>query len=143
MTTKRCPFCGEYVQSNSLTCPKCFRDIHREQKVGESCRTEKAGGGKSPDLVTFLAIFPAFIGMLGLGMIYLDPKDSKGYWFLAAGSVLFLSFLVLFFVMLDSGLLSAVMLFATIIIILLIYISAAAAAFIETVFGPVLKILRF
>lgn len=94
-------------------------------------------------VATFLAIFPAFVGILGLGQIYLDYKDSKGYWFLLAGLILFIPFIILFFMMLDSGVLSAILLFIAAVILLLIYISAAIAAFIETTIGSIFKFLRF
>jgi hypothetical protein len=48
----------------------------------------------------------------------------------------------LFLLMLGSGLLSAVLLFAAVIILFLIYASAAVAAFIETMFGSVFRILK-
>jgi hypothetical protein len=90
-----------------------------------------------------LALIPPFVGLLGLGLIYLHPKERKGYWFLAAGLLMFLPILALFFLMRESGFFSAVLLFLLLIVILLIYISAAAAALIETILGPVLRIVRF
>lgn len=148
MSQRKCPHCGELVQSNSLTCPKCFKSIPREESVDTSeyvinDEKGKRTGSKSPNLTAFLAIFPAFVGILGLGMIYQDPRSSKGYWFLIAGLILFLPFLALFFTMLDSGFLSAILLFIALVIIILIYISAAIAAFVETMFGSIFKVFRF
>ena len=147
MKQRKCPNCGEYVQKNSLTCPKCFGEVPREPPAEMQERSQDEGNkkrsGEVPAAALFLAIFPAFIGLLGLGMIYIDPKDRKGYWFLVAGLLLFLPLLALFFLMLNSGLFSAVLLFVAVVILLLIYISAAISALIETVFGSVLKFLRF
>ncbi|MCL1979196.1 MAG: hypothetical protein FWG60_03460 [Methanomassiliicoccaceae archaeon] len=147
MTQKKCPYCGEYVQKNNLTCPRCFREIPREPTPNVRERTadgnKKGLFGKIPAAAVFLAVFPAFIGLLGLGLIYLHPKDKKGYWFLVAGLVLFWGFLALFLKMLNSGFLSAILLFVVLVIFLLIYISAAIGAFIETTFGSIFKVLRF
>jgi hypothetical protein len=146
MSQRKCPHCGEYIQRNSLTCPRCFREIPREmpaERQEQRSDDKKKGFGKVPAAAVFLSVFPAFVGLLGLGMIYLDHKDRKGYWFLAAGLLLFLPFLLLFFLMINSGLFSAILLFLALTILLLIYISAAIAAFIETVFGSVFKIIRF
>lgn len=147
MNQKKCPHCGEYVQRNSLTCPKCFKEIPREmpaeKRAGANGNDKRNRHGKVPPAAVFLSVFPVFVGLLGLGMIYLSPKDRKGYWFLVAGLLLFLPFLALFFMMLNSGFFSAVLLFIALMILLLIYVSAAISAFIETVFGSVLKILRF
>ncbi|MDR1404762.1 MAG: hypothetical protein LBJ20_04255 [Candidatus Methanoplasma sp.] len=147
MSQNRCPFCGERIQRNNLTCPRCFREIPREPQAGCSRITtdnvQKKYPEKSLGIALFLAAAPAFAGILGLGMIYLNPRERRGYWFLAAGLALFLPIIILFFTMRDSGLLSAMLLLAAIAVILLLYASAAVAAFIETVFGSVFKILRF
>jgi len=143
MKQNRCPYCGEYVQKNSLTCPKCFKEIPREpSSVSENVTKEgKKRSGNVPMMALLLAVVPAFVGLLGLGMIYLHPKESKGYWFLIAGLLLFLSSMSLLYIMRHSGLLSAVLLLAAIVILTLIYISAAVAAFLETMFGSAFKFL--
>jgi len=146
MNQKKCPHCGEYVQSSSLTCPRCFREVPREPPAVRREHTDggkRERSGKVPVAALLLAVIPPLVGLLGLGLIYLRPKDREGYWFLAGGLVLFLPFLALFFLMRDSGFFSAILLFMALLIIFLIYVSAAAAAFIETVFGSVLKFLRF
>jgi len=146
MKQKKCPYCGEYVQKNSLTCPKCFREVPREYPESTECATEgdqKKRSGKVPSAAVLLSIFPPFVGLLGLGMIYLHPKDSKGYWFLVAGCLLFFTSLALLYMIRHSGFFSALLLFAALLIIVLIYISAAVGALLETLFGSALKILRF
>jgi len=145
MKQKKCPYCGEYVQKNSLTCPKCFKEIPREFPESTECATEnnmKKRSGKVPSAAVLLAVFPPFVGLLGLGVIYLHPKDGKGYWFLVAGLLLFLTSLALFYMIRNSGFFSALLLFAALVIIVLIYISAAVGALLETVFGSALKIFR-
>lgn len=144
---RTCPNCGEYVQSDNLTCPKCFKEIPRDppRETSGSVRVNSKRNvkDKNSNIAAFLAILPPFIGLLGLGMIYQEPKNSQGYWFLLAGLLIFIPFLGVFFLMLNSGILSAALLFIVSVILLLIYISAAVAAFIETVFGSVLSVLRF
>jgi len=144
MKQNRCPYCGEYVQKNNLTCPKCFKEIPREpSKISENVAKEgKKRSGNVPIVALLLAAVPAFVGLLGLGMIYLHPKDSKGYWFLLAGLLLFLSSMSLLYIMRHSGILSAILLLAAIVILTIIYISAAIAAFLETLFGSAFKFLR-
>jgi hypothetical protein len=146
MKQKRCPYCGEYVQTNSLTCPKCFKEIPREPEDKAEyviLEDDNRRTNKVPSVSVLLAIIPPFFGLLGLGIIYLDHKNSKGYWMLVAGLILFMPSILLFFVLRDSGFFSAVLSFITLMILLLLYVSGAVAALIETVFGSVLKILRF
>ncbi|MDR1690821.1 MAG: hypothetical protein LBR42_03115 [Candidatus Methanoplasma sp.] len=146
MTKNRCPNCGEKVESNCLTCPKCFAEIPRSQSRPQEYvinEESERRSSKIPTVALLLSIIPPFIGLLGLGLIYLHPRDRKGYWFLIIGLLLFLCFLALFFTMLESGFFSAVLLFVGAVIVLLIYISAAIAALLEAVFGSVFKVLRF
>jgi len=144
MKERKCPHCGEYVQKNSLTCPKCFGEIPRDpppEYVIKEDRKERSG--KVPSAAVLLSIIPPFVGLLGLGLIFLDPKNSKGYWFMAAGLLLFLTSLALFYMIRHSGFFSAVLLFGALAIIVLIYVSAAVAALLETIFGSAIKFLRF
>ncbi|MCL2032615.1 MAG: hypothetical protein FWG96_05050 [Methanomassiliicoccaceae archaeon] len=147
MSQKKCPRCGEYVQKNSLTCPRCYAEIPREPPAESPERVangkKKRVPGDIPAAAVLLAVIPPFFGLLGLGIIYLHPRDSKGYWFLAAGLLLFLSVMALFFLMRNSGFLSALFLLVALVILLIVYISGAAAALLETLFGSVFKILRF
>ena len=146
MSTNKCPHCGEYIQKNSLTCQKCFKEIPRDQPMSPEYvikEDKKERSGKPPTVAVLLAVIPPFFGLLGLGMIYLDHRDKNGYWILAIGLALFLPFLALLYIMSRSGFLSAVLLFIVLVIIFLLYASAAAAAFIETVFGSVFRILKF
>jgi hypothetical protein len=144
MSQKRCPHCGEIVQSNSLTCPKCFKTIQREEYVERRERSdERKGSGKVPTAAVLLAVFPPLVGLLGLGAIYLEPKRKRGYAMLIIGLVLYVSLIALLFTILGSGIVSAIFLLIAFVIILLIYISAAIAAFFETLFGSVFRVLKF
>jgi hypothetical protein len=146
MNQKKCPFCGEFVHGNDLTCPKCFKAVPREQSIKETqCASNKKTRekGRVSGAALLLAIFPPIFGLLGLGIIYKDHKDRNGYWFLIAGLLLFLPSIWILFTMLRSGFFSAVLLFIVLVILSLIYISAAVAAFLETIFGSVFKVLKF
>jgi len=144
MNQKRCPNCGEYVPTNSLTCPKCFTSIPRETPVKREKDTKRdVPQDKNGTVALLLAVVPAFVGLLGLGKIYLEPEERRGYWFLVAGLLLFLPFLALFFATLNSDFISAILLFIITIIVLLVYISAAIASILDTLFGSIFKILKF
>ena len=83
--TRYCPKCGEPVPSNSLTCPKCYTKI-----PPEPAKTEKKSGGtdakgKSNTIRMILSIVPGFFGILGLGQIYRNYKQKRGYVFLLLG----------------------------------------------------------
>jgi hypothetical protein len=144
MSEKRCPNCKELVPSNSLTCPKCFAQIHRDavQDINENKKKDEKKN-KSMKIAMFLATIPALIGLLGLGRIYLDPKDSRGYWYLVIGLVLFLPLLALLFTIFGSGPLTVILLLIALVILSLVYISAAVAIFFDTVFGSVFRIFNF
>jgi len=146
MSQKKCPHCGEYVHNNSINCPKCFKEIPRNRSITPEYvikEDKKERQRKAPAAAVLLALIPPFFGLLGLGIIFMDHKDRKGYWFLLIGLVLFLPLTALFFLMLRSGFISAILLFIVFLVIFLIYVSAAVAAFIETLFGSVFRILRF
>jgi len=87
--TRYCPKCGEPVPSFSLTCPKCYAKIPQEPAARpqeDSQKTEKKGSQAS----LLLSVIPGFFGLLGLGHIYRDYKDGKGYFFLIVGLILFI-----------------------------------------------------
>ena len=100
--SRKCPYCGEYVPSNSLNCPKCYKSIPRDEyKVKEDIRTGPIPNDRAPSVkvlnirtVKLLALVPAAIGLMGLGQIY-EREYSKGVKFLIAGIVLFASIVAL------------------------------------------------
>ncbi len=99
MADRRCPNCGELVPAFSLTCPKCYRSIPREEPEG---RYRIIDDDRAPSprmtnhrLVFILSIIPAVFGLFGLGQLY--QRDwAKGLTFLAAG-VLLMTVMVLMF----------------------------------------------
>ena len=97
MADRRCHNCGELVPSNSITCPKCFRKIPMEPEPVKEAQGKRRESGYSIKLALALAIVPALFGILGLGQIYRNYRDLKGYIFLSAGLLFFVPavFLVL------------------------------------------------
>ncbi|WII07335.1 hypothetical protein PED39_07015 [Methanomassiliicoccales archaeon LGM-RCC1] len=89
--TRYCPNCGEAVPSNCLTCPKCYAKIPAEPVKNERRQEEQRTGsnGKNQSIRRILAIVPGFFGILGLGHIYMDYKQPRGYKFLIVGLVFF------------------------------------------------------
>ena len=89
--TRYCPNCGEAVPSNCLTCPKCYAKIPAEPVKNERRQEEQRTGsnGKNQSIRRILAIVPGFFGILGLGHIYMDYRQSRGYMFLLIGLFFF------------------------------------------------------
>ncbi|MCL2148099.1 MAG: hypothetical protein FWH47_02020 [Methanomassiliicoccaceae archaeon] len=145
MSGKRCPHCGGRVPENSLTCPACYKEVPRGQPAEPPVRSSGGKGGRwtrdVPAAALLLSVVPPFFGFLGLGMVYVHPRDGKGYWFLAAGLLLFLSIIGLLLLMRGSGFFSAIALSIALVVLLIVYVSAAAAALLETLFGSVFKAL--
>lgn len=93
MADRRCPYCGELVPSNSVTCPKCYKKIPVEpEPVRRERRTSEEGGGRTPSrkIALALAVIPGFFGLLGLGLIYRNPRQKRGYMALVLGLLVFL-----------------------------------------------------
>lgn len=93
MAERRCPNCGELVPNNSITCPKCFKKIPNNPQPSENSGSGSPKGrtrtGRSRKLMMFLTIVPAFVGLLGLGLIYKDPKRKRRYIALGLGLLIF------------------------------------------------------
>jgi hypothetical protein len=145
MNPRRCPHCGEYLQSNSLTCPRCFKEIPRVPNAASPERVnidEKKKSGKVPGAALLLAVIPPFFGLLGLGLIYLHPKDRKGYLALILGLLLFLPSIAMFIMMRNSGFFSAVLLFFSLVALLIFYVIGALVILLETISGSFFKMLR-
>lgn len=92
MADRRCPYCGELVPSNSVTCPKCYKKIPTEPEPVRRERRSSEGGGRTPNrtVALLLAIIPGFFGLLGLGLIYRNPRQKRGYLALVLGLLVFL-----------------------------------------------------
>ena len=92
MADRRCPNCGELVPSNSITCPKCFKKIPNDPEP--VCNSDTGTGSgprrdRSRTIMLILSIVPAFVGLLGLGLIYKYPKRKRGYIALLFGLLVF------------------------------------------------------
>ena len=99
MSDRYCPFCGELVPSTSVTCPKCYRkipaepDVPKEERRRERQRDTPVGErpkhGYNKTLALALAVVPGFFGVLGLGQIYRNYRNTGGYFILLLGLLLF------------------------------------------------------
>lgn len=139
---RRCPRCGSVVPDGSLTCPQCYAEVPREEetprrapyKTREEHRREVDARKKSMSVSMALAIFPAFFGLLGLGLIYQDRRDEQGWVFFGLGLVIF-AILVFLVENMGGSLLSSILLAISILFISLVYISTAVSAAASTLFG--------
>jgi len=97
MADRRCPYCGELVPTNSITCPKCFKKIPVEP--APQPKEDRAGprekGAKSQRLALILAIVFGIFGFLGVGRIYLTPRESRGYIIMLIGLLFFIPAILL------------------------------------------------
>jgi len=92
--TRYCPKCGEAVPTNSLTCPKCYAKIPPEPVKSEPSGSQTGKKAQRDDnrlIRLILSIIPGFFGFLGIGQIYRDYRQKRGYLFLLLGLVLFWS----------------------------------------------------
>ena len=89
--TRYCPRCGAVVPQNSLTCPQCYTEVPRSVPDEPEPGYSRIGRRKkSATLALILSVIPAFFGLLGLGLIYEDRRDPRGYRYLGAGLVLYI-----------------------------------------------------
>ncbi len=143
MSSKRCPHCNELVPSLSVTCPKCYNPVPRDD-IPEERPTGSIEHKASKNMLfaTLLAVIPGIFGLQGLGLIYLDHKESKGWYFLIIGAVLFMSMYLCIDWGNSAGSFTKVILVFIIIILAVVYISSYLAQLVETRFGSVLKFFR-
>ena len=90
--TRYCPKCGEAVPTNSLTCPKCYAKIPPEPVKAEPNSSQDGKrilGDKNRLILLILSVVPGFFGFLGLGQIYRDYTQKRGYVFLLFGLLFF------------------------------------------------------
>lgn len=92
MADRYCPYCGELVPSTSITCPKCYKKIPmtEPEPVEKKFRADKKIRDSSELIALFLAVVPALVGFLGLGLIYKYRESKIGFKFLMGGLILFL-----------------------------------------------------
>ena len=154
MSDRYCPYCGELVPSNSVTCPKCYGTIPNEpgtpkqqarqekEERRERRRKETPVGEKPPrqynsQTALALAVIPGFIGLLGLGQIYRDYRSMKGWFLMLLGLVIFTTGMMLLLHWTPSfavNLLSSLSAFPVMLIYSILYIFAAADILIGRMF---------
>ena len=144
MSNRRCPNCGELVPSLSMTCPKCYSAVPRadtpKRKTPSPIKHETPE--KNMFVATMLAAIPGIFGLQGLGLIYLDHKESKGWYFLIIGAILFMSMYLCVNWWNSVGSFTKVILVLALIILATTYISSYLAQLVETRFGSVLSFFR-
>ncbi|MGE0015123.1 MAG: hypothetical protein AB7S83_02920 [Candidatus Methanomethylophilaceae archaeon] len=149
MTERKCPNCGEIVPSLSVTCPKCYSSVPRNDDVPDMKgpqlreRDEKVPGGKSVLIATLLAAIPGIFGLQGLGRIYLDYRNEKGWLFLVFGAVLFALIYLCIGWWSNADSFTKVLLLLLLVILAMLYISSYLAQLADAYFGSVLKMFRF
>ena len=138
---RRCPKCGAVVPDNSLTCPQCYtevpRDLTEQEPVRDRNEFRKQIERRKKDMriSLVLAIIPAFFGILGLGLIYQDSRDFRGWRYLAIGAVLYLLPVAAIVVIGFADVLAAVLLIIPLFFVLLLYAGIALVSIAETYFG--------
>jgi hypothetical protein len=137
------------VDNNSLTCPKCFKEIPRDVPTASEPRSEdtrsnpnNAGRKINRSVTLVLAVIPALFGLLGLGQIYSNPNNLKGFKLLGLGLIIFIPFAFLFLTLInsDNGILSAFLIFLVDLVLFLVYVGVAAYSFLDAVFGSFLRV---
>ena len=150
ISERRCPECNDLVPSNSITCPRCYKAVPRDEKPAGTGRSAQKTDTyriqetrvKDMRIAMLLAIIPGVFGIQGLGLIYLDYKESRGWIFLLIGAVLFLSLIGMVTLWNDVGSFTRVVLIFTMIIFAVLYLSSYVAQLAETRFGSVLRLCR-
>lgn len=114
MNDRRCPYCNEYVPSTSITCPKCYKQIplDKDPVRNESIYNTDGSIHREPRQRTvnnrtamLLALIPGLFGLLGLGLLYRDPRNPRGWGLLALGLALFCTINAMLFLTLGLSLL--------------------------------------
>ncbi len=99
MADRRCPNCGERVPSTNITCPKCYKKIPVEpQTVADE--DNKSGNRRNSHnanqkIALLLSLIPGLFGILGLGLIYRNPRKKRGYMALVVGLLVFVAAMLL------------------------------------------------
>lgn len=93
MADRRCPNCGELVPSNSLTCPKCYKRLPKEPEPVRKEERRESGGKReySRRIAVLLCLIPGLFGLLGLGLVYRNPRQKRGYIALVIGFLVFVA----------------------------------------------------
>jgi hypothetical protein len=132
------------MPSTGTVCPKCYGSVPRNTVSREPPRRTPVRGEKEKNktLAFVLAVLPGIFGFQGLGLIYLNHENRRGWHFLAVGLVLFLSLLGCVSWWDGVGSITRVLLVFAMIILSIIYISSYLAQLAETKFGTVFGLFR-
>lgn len=128
MVDRRCPFCGELVPSNSLTCPKCYKKIPADYQP-EPVQPQPSKKANRKYALIIGAVLGLF-GLLGMGQLYYG-RYKRGAMFLVVGLVFFIPAVVLAFIVPLISWILAVPLF---VIYALLYLAALADLVIDAAF---------
>lgn len=144
MIDSKCPHCGEHVPSTSTSCPKCYGSIPRNTVSRRPSRRARTHSQKEKNTTVafLLALLPGIFGLQGLGLIYLNHENRKGWQFLGVGMILFLLLLGCANMWNAVGSVTKVLLVFAMIILGLVYISSYLAQLAETKFGTVFGLFR-
>lgn len=92
MSQRKCPYCGELVTSNAVTCPCCYKRIEGlniDEGRDDTFEKERKHIDRKK-IALLLAFIPGLFGFLGIGKIYQDKRNRSGWMFLIAGLLLFM-----------------------------------------------------
>ncbi|MBE6525672.1 MAG: hypothetical protein E7Z66_03805 [Thermoplasmata archaeon] len=139
MSDRRCPSCGEKVPSFSVTCPKCYKSIPRDEPKEKPNGYKIIDDDRAPSIrtvnrktVLILALIPGALGLMGLGQIY--QKDyRKGFMFMIIGILLMTSIVSLMTG--SGGALSVILTVFSIIMFIGAYLIQAFDAFVRSLFS--------
>lgn len=134
--TRYCPNCHAVVPDGSLNCPQCFTDVPRDGGISYGDHMDYRPGRdeyrenitkrrKHLSVAMFLAVFPPFFGILGLGSVYLDSRDRSGVYFLIGGLILFWFTVGMFRLSVTGGIVETILLMVPTIIAALVYLLTA------------------
>ncbi len=141
---RQCPYCGEIVTSQSVNCPKCFRDIPLPEppveRIGRKKKTKEEM--KSKKVIFALSTIPAIFGLLGLGHIYQDYKDSRGWLFLAVGLFVYIGMVSIVFFGFGHSLFVTIVSSVLMVIAALVYISTFIAQLVDSYMGSLFQFVK-
>ena len=143
--TRKCPYCGEAVPSYSLNCPKCYRDLPREEYRVEDDSRRGVPNDRAPSvhrvnmkIVILLALIPAAMGFMGMAQMY-EREYSKGFYFFIPGFLMFIA-LVYLFTNFNSFGAGAFLGVAGIIFLLILYIGLYAVQAFDAIVRSIIPI---
>lgn len=149
--TRYCPECGAVVPKGSLTCPRCYTEVPRDdlersdgaygdrryERARDEYKKQLNRRRKSYGITMILAVVPAFFGLLGLGQIYEDYRDGRGWKFLIGGLVLFAILVGMVSLVSVSGILGAIMMAVPMVLFGGLYICLAIVSVVDAYFGSI------